>query len=152
MSTTYEQLFNCLPHGQAMRLLASIDSIDTQSIRCTVTTHQALDHPMRYAGRLGSACGVEMAAQAVAMHSAHLAMQTNSVAADSSKGGMLTAVRELKLCTDRLDNCSQPISVHARFQAGDATGALYTFSLCTQELDQECELLNGRMSVVNFVR
>ncbi len=150
--STHAHLFDCLPHGPAMRLLDRIEDINEQSICCTVVSHGAPEHPMRYEGRLGSACGVEMAAQAVAMHSAHLAMQASQLAVEPPKGGMLTSVRELKLHTDRLDGYSQPLIVRASFQAGDAMGALYSFSLSTQAHEQEVELLRGRMSVVNFVR
>jgi predicted hotdog family 3-hydroxylacyl-ACP dehydratase len=135
-----------------MRLLDRIVELDEQTICCAVTSHSSPDHPMRFADRLGSACGVEMAAQAVALHCAHRAMQASDQQSQAPKGGMLTAVRELKLHTDRLDTIAQPLTVRANFHAGDAMGALYSFSLSTQESEHAIELLSGRMSVVNFVR
>jgi predicted hotdog family 3-hydroxylacyl-ACP dehydratase len=148
----HQHLFEYLPHGQAMHLLDRIDSVESTTICCTVTSHQAQDHPMRYADRLGCACAVEMAAQAVAMHSAHLSMQSGNKPSEPAKGGMLTSVRDLKLHAERLDTYSQALCVRASLQAGDSMGALYSFSISTQEQGQELELLTGRMSVVNFVR
>ena len=55
-----------LPHQGPMCLLDQIAAWDTGSIRCTATSHRDQDNPLRAQGRLGAACGIEYAAQAMA--------------------------------------------------------------------------------------
>jgi predicted hotdog family 3-hydroxylacyl-ACP dehydratase len=148
-------LLALLPHGPAMRLIAQVLAVDASSIRCRITSHRDLHNPMRREGAqgLGAACGVEMAAQAIAMHAAHLALEASGgTPPNQPRGGMLTSVRDLQLTCDRLDTIASDLLVLATFTTGDANAALYSFALWDEAQGSEQQaLLTGRVSVVGFV-
>ena len=56
-----------------MCLLDEVLSWDATRIRCRSNTHRTADNPLRAHGRLGAACGIEYAAQAMAVHGALVA-------------------------------------------------------------------------------
>ena len=62
-----------LPHQGSMCLLDAATAWDAQHIRCTASSHRHADNPLRAHDRLGTACGIEYAAQAMAAHGALLA-------------------------------------------------------------------------------
>ena len=57
-----------IPHAGAMCLLDAVLSWDRTSIACTASSHRAIDNPLAAEGRLDAVCGVEYAAQAMAVH------------------------------------------------------------------------------------
>ncbi len=59
-----------VPHAGAMCLLESVVQYDDQSICCETSSHLGAHNPLRYKGRLSSLCGIEYAAQAMALHGA----------------------------------------------------------------------------------
>ncbi len=59
-----------IPHQGRMCLLDEVVECNAQYIRCATATHRAPDNPLRSHGRLGSAAGIEYAAQAMALHGA----------------------------------------------------------------------------------
>jgi predicted hotdog family 3-hydroxylacyl-ACP dehydratase len=128
-----------IPHQGSMCLLDRIDSWDAQHIQCSASSHRAPDNPLRAHGRLGVACGIEYAAQAMAAHGALLA------AADSApRAGYLASVRAVELHVARLDDIAADLRVEAERVSGDDNTILYGFSVfAEQEL-----LLNGRAIVV----
>jgi predicted hotdog family 3-hydroxylacyl-ACP dehydratase len=62
-----------IPHKGRMCLLEDVIGWDAERISCRSGTHRAADHPLRAHGRLGIACGIEYAAQAMAVHGALVA-------------------------------------------------------------------------------
>src|SRR5580658_11189609 len=62
-----------IPHKGRMCLLDEVLSWDATRIRCRSATHRSPDNPLRQHGRLGAACGIEYAAQAMAVHGALVA-------------------------------------------------------------------------------
>ena len=62
-----------IPHQGSMCLLDYVEAWDRERIRCRASSHRAADNPLRAYGRLGAACGIEYAAQAMAVHGALLA-------------------------------------------------------------------------------
>lgn len=128
-----------VPHQGNMCLLDRVIEWSAQRIVCSATGHADPAHPLRDAGRLGAATGVEYAAQAMAVHGALLAQ---SEAAPTQ--GYLTSVRGLSLHTERLDNTEGPLIVSAERLSGDSRLILYQFSVHSGE---RC-LLEGRASVV----
>lgn len=122
-----------------MCLLERVLEWTDQRIVCEANSHRAPDHPLRAAGRLGAAVGVEYAAQAMAVHGALLAP------AQSKPGqGYLTSVRGLTLHVDRLDDLIWPLHISAERISGDERLILYQFHVHHQG---RC-LLDGRASVV----
>jgi predicted hotdog family 3-hydroxylacyl-ACP dehydratase len=59
-----------VPHQGRMCLLDEVIEWNAQHIRCRTATHRARDNPLRSHDRLGIACGIEYAAQAMALHGA----------------------------------------------------------------------------------
>jgi predicted hotdog family 3-hydroxylacyl-ACP dehydratase len=122
-----------------MCLLDRVDRWDAQHIQCSASSHRAPDNPLRAHGRLGAACGIEYAAQAMAAHGALLA------AADSApRAGYLASVRAVELRVLRLDDIAADLRVEAVRESGDDNTVLYGFSVYAgQDV-----LLGGRAIVV----
>lgn len=129
-----------IPHAGRMCLLDAVLGWDAQSIRCRTRSHVDPLHPLRAGGRLGAACGIEYAAQAMAVHAALRAGPGAAVA----KAGLLASVRELKLHVAALDDAAEAPVVVAQLLAADADTALYRFELYCGEL----LLLRGRAGVI----
>ncbi|WP_374410725.1 3-hydroxylacyl-ACP dehydratase [Hydrogenophaga sp.] len=128
-----------IPHHGSMCLLDRVLEWSEQRIVCEAISHTDPANPLRDAGRLGAANGVEYAAQAMAVHGALLAP---SDAAPTQ--GYLTSVRGLSLHADRLDDVCGPLTVTAERLSGDARLILYQFLV---HCGERC-LLEGRASVV----
>ena len=131
-----------IPHQGRMCLLDEVLEWDPHHIRCRTDTHRAPDNPLRSHDRLGIACGIEYAAQAMALHGAL------STAAQGTGGavrvGLLAGVREVRPRVLRLDDIESDLICEVRQVAADGFTALYEFEL----RDDERTLLSGRASVV----
>ncbi|OZA29999.1 MAG: 3-hydroxylacyl-ACP dehydratase [Hydrogenophilales bacterium 17-61-9] len=128
-----------LPHQGGMCLLDGVASWDEQRIRCTASSHRRADNPLRAHDRLGAACGIEYAAQAMAAHGALLA------ASDSSPGaGYLASVRGVDLHVAQLDDIAIDLDIEAERLSGDDNTILYGFRVSAAGR----ELLSGRAAVV----
>ena len=122
-----------------MCLLDTVTEWDSQRIRCAASSHRRADNPLRAHGRLGAACGIEYAAQAMAAHGALLAT------ADSApRAGYLASVRGVDLQVARLDDIAADLSVEAERLSGDDNTILYGFNVAAGER----LLLSGRAIVV----
>ncbi len=147
-----------IPHHGRMCLLDEVMEWDAQHIRCRSGTHRLPDHPLRSQGRLGIACGIEYAAQAMAVHGALAGgaladgsgggTLAGSGAAGAGKGrsevGFLAGLREVRLHVLRLDDIEGDLICEALLVAGDHGSALYEFALTSEAR----RLLSGRATVV----
>jgi predicted hotdog family 3-hydroxylacyl-ACP dehydratase len=139
-----------IPHHGRMCLLDEVMEWDAQHIRCRSGTHRLPDHPLRSQGRLGVACGIEYAAQAMAVHGALAggAAADGSGAAAAGRGrseaGFLAALRDVRLHVLRLDDIEGDLIAEALLIAGDQGSALYEFALRSEART----LLSGRATVV----
>lgn len=132
-----------IPHQGRMCLLDEVIDWDAGHIRCRTGTHRALDNPLRSHDRLGIACGIEYAAQAMALHGA-LASGGVDGAGAASRVGLLASVRDVRLHVLRLDDIEADLLCEVTHLAGDSLTALYEFAL----RDRGRQLLGGRASVV----
>ena len=128
-----------IPHHGRMCLLDEVMEWDAQHIRCRSDTHRLPDHPLRSHGRLGAACGIEYAAQAMAVHGALTGGDSARPAA-----GFLAALRDVRLHVLRLDDCDSEVDCEAVLVAGNQGSALYEFTLQSGAR----QLLSGRATVV----
>jgi predicted hotdog family 3-hydroxylacyl-ACP dehydratase len=128
-----------LPHQGSMCLLDAVTDWDAQHIRCTASSHRHADNPLRAHDRLGAACGIEYAAQAMAAHGALLAAADNP-----PRAGYLASVRGVELQVARLDDIAADLEVEAERLSGDDNTILYGFRVSAVG----CELLSGRATVV----
>jgi predicted hotdog family 3-hydroxylacyl-ACP dehydratase len=141
-----------IPHRGRMCLLDEVLSWDATRIRCRSATHRAADNPLRSHGRLGAACGIEYAAQAMAVHGALVAAsapleRTVSSSVRGSIGpavGYLASVRNVTLCVSRLDDLESDLIAAAERITGDGRTVLYEFSVW----NKGHSVLSGRASIV----
>jgi predicted hotdog family 3-hydroxylacyl-ACP dehydratase len=130
-----------IPHHGRMCLLDEVVEWDERHIRCRSATHRLLDHPLRSQGRLGAACGVEYAAQAMA---AHGALSSDTARGGRPEAGFLASLRDVRLYVPRLDDVQADLVCDAALVAGDHGTALYEFAVSSgAQL-----LLSGRAAVV----
>jgi predicted hotdog family 3-hydroxylacyl-ACP dehydratase len=143
-----------IPHQGSMCLLDEVLSWDSRHLRCRSGSHRSAAHPLRSHGRLGIACGIEYAAQAMAVHGAiagaalagaALADGTRSGgAAAKAEVGFLAGLRDVRMHVQRLDDIESDLICEVRRIAGDASTALYWFDLSAAQRS----LLEGRATVV----
>jgi predicted hotdog family 3-hydroxylacyl-ACP dehydratase len=129
-----------IPHAGAMCLLDEVLEWDAERIRCRTRQHRAADNPLRAHGRLAAVCGVEFAAQAMAVHGALLAPRAGGRPA----GGYLASVRAVRIRAPRLDDLAGDLVASAVRVGGDGAMVLYEFALA----EGERLLLDGRATVV----
>jgi predicted hotdog family 3-hydroxylacyl-ACP dehydratase len=130
-----------IPHQGRMCLLDEVIAWSAARVSCRSSTHREADNPLRAHGRLGVACGIEYAAQAMAVHGALVA---GAPAAGAPAAGFLAAVRDVRFHSLRLDDVQGDLICDAVRMAGDATTALYEFELRSEA----ALLLRGRATVV----
>jgi predicted hotdog family 3-hydroxylacyl-ACP dehydratase len=135
---TRAEIARLIPHAGAMCLLDEVTAWDETSIRCTAVSHLDPDNPLREAGRLAAICGVEYAAQAMAVHGG-LASGGKRPAA-----GYLASVRDLACHVGRLDDVAEDLIVEAEKLMGEGSSMIYGFSVRAGDR----ELLSGRAAVV----
>jgi predicted hotdog family 3-hydroxylacyl-ACP dehydratase len=147
-----------IPHHGRMCLLDEVMQWDAQHIRCRSGTHRLPDHPLRSQGRLSVACGIEYAAQAMAVHGALAGMAGGGRGAPADGGsgggakhtrsevGFLAGLRDVRLHALRLDDIEADLICEALLIAGDLGSALYEFAIRSEVQPQR--LLSGRATVV----
>jgi predicted hotdog family 3-hydroxylacyl-ACP dehydratase len=152
-----------IPHHGRMCLLDEVIAWSAARVSCRSSTHREADNPLRAFGMLGIACGIEYAAQAMAVHGALVAGGVPAAGADLDRGaplagapataaldarppaaGFLAAVRNVRFHALRLDDVRGDLICDAVRMAGDATTALYEFELRSEA----ALLLRGRATVV----
>ena len=141
-----------IAHKGRMCLLDEVLAWDAVRIRCRSGSHRATDNPLRAHGRLGAACGIEYAAQAMAVHGALVAasaplastVSTNVRSSIGAAVGYLASVRNVALHVARLDDLDTDLIAAAERITGDGRTVLYEFSVWgALQL-----LLSGRASIV----
>ena len=129
-----------IPHQGSMCLLDEVEAWDHERIQCRASSHRAADNPLRANRRLGAACGIEYAAQAMAVHGALLAPPDSA----SPRLGYLVSVRGTQLHVARLDDIAADLRVEATCITRSENNILYQFSVSAAgQL-----LLEGRAAVV----
>jgi predicted hotdog family 3-hydroxylacyl-ACP dehydratase len=117
-----------IPHQGRMCLLDEVRAWDQASVECASRTHLAPDHPLRAHGRLGSACLLEYAAQAMAVHGA-LRFPSDTATAAIGPVGVLASARSVELLVAGLDDIAEELLIRVERQHSDARGALYEFRI-----------------------
>jgi predicted hotdog family 3-hydroxylacyl-ACP dehydratase len=128
-----------IPHAGAMCLLDSVLSWDDKHIACTTGSHRAADNPLRRAGRLHTICGVEYAAQAMALHGGLV-----SGTRGEPRVGYLASLRELVCRVPYLDAVEGDLLVEAERLLAEGSRVIYRFTLS----GKDGELMSGRAAVV----
>lgn len=116
-----------IPHQGTMCLLDRVLEWSPERIRCASGSHRRIDNPLREGDRLGAVCGIEYAAQAMAVHGALMAAEAGDDA--EPRQGFLASVRGVEFNVDRLDGIAGELDVEAERLSGDDNNILYRFAV-----------------------
>jgi len=129
-----------IPHQGNMCLLDGVKSWDGEGIQCFASSHRVPENPLRAHGRLGAACGIEYAAQAMAVHGALLAPADMA----APRAGFLVSVRGVQVNVARLDDIAEDLMIEARLIMNSENNMLYQFNVSAAGR----LLLEGRAAIV----
>ena len=130
------QIRALIPHAGAMCLLDHVLTWGPDAIVCQAVNSNSHDNPLRRRGRLGAACGIEYAAQAMALHGAL------NAAGGPQRAGMLASVRDAYCHAATLDEGT--LTIEARLLLSEGLRVIYEFTVSGAEK----MLLEGRAAVV----
>ena len=132
-------LCRLIPHHGTMCLLDAVEQWDETDILCTTASHRDATNPLRRDNRLEAICGLEYAAQAMAVHVGLLEQGKER----RLTVGYLGAVKNLILRTTRLDDAKGDLTVQATRLVGEAGCFIYAFRVSVARQ----EFLDGRASI-----
>ncbi len=134
-----DALCRLIPHQGTMCLLDTVEQWDDTSIQCTAVSHRDAANPLRRDNQLEAICGLEYAAQAMAVHVGLLEQGKERRLAV----GYLGAVKNLMLRAARLDDVKGNLTVQATRLVGEGGSFIYAFRVSAERQ----ELLEGRASI-----
>jgi predicted hotdog family 3-hydroxylacyl-ACP dehydratase len=132
-------LCRLIPHQGTMCLLDRVERWDSASILCTTSSHRDEENPLRRDNRLEAICGLEYAAQAMAVHVGLMEQRNERRLAV----GYLGAVKHLMLRATRLDIVNGTLTVQATRLVGEMSSFIYAFRMSAGIQ----ALLEGRASI-----
>ncbi len=134
------EIARLIPHSGTMCLLAEVLDYDQNRIICRGVSHRLRINPLLESDVLHAVCGIEYAAQAMAVHGALLAgdQQINA------RGGRLASVRSVEFFVQRLDDIADDLRIEATQLMADTNSMMYEFTVSAAERT----LLKGRATVV----
>jgi predicted hotdog family 3-hydroxylacyl-ACP dehydratase len=133
-----------IPHQGTMCLLDEVLTWNATRVQCRSSTHRDATNPLRAYDRLAAVCGIEYAAQAMAVHGALIASRITASPKSEAIVGYLASVRNVVLYADRLDDVGTDLVATAERVTGDERTVLYDFSVSGNERI----LLAGRATIV----
>lgn len=128
-----------IPHAGRMCLLHEVLEWSEASIRCVSRSHRDGDNPLRVGARLPALCGIEYAAQAMAVHGT-----LSAAVQETPRAGYLASVSDVVCRAERLDDLAHDLVIEAERLAGDGERVLYRFALSAGGT----EVLSGKAAVV----
>ncbi len=139
MLANREDIAKVIPHSGNMCLLDGVLECDAQRIRCISSTHRDKDNPMRSGDALLALCGIEYAAQAMAVHGAW-----DAKFEQKPRAGYLVALRDVACHTMRMDDLSDDLVIIAEKVMSDEARVIYQFDIHAGS----AQILKGRATVV----
>ena len=133
-----------IPHQGTMCLLDEVLTWNTSRVQCRSSSHRDRMNPLRAHDRLAAVCGIEYAAQAMAVHGALIASRLTASRKNEAIVGYLASVRNVVLHANRLDDVEADLVATAERVTGDERSVLYDFSVSGNERI----LLVGRATIV----
>jgi predicted hotdog family 3-hydroxylacyl-ACP dehydratase len=128
-----------IPHSGNMCLLDGVLECDAQRIRCISGSHRDAANPLRCDDVLSALCGIEYAAQAMAVHGAWDAKFDAK-----PRAGYLAALRDVACRRMRLDDVTEDLIIDAEKMMGDEARVIYQFSIHAGN----AQIMSGRATVV----
>lgn len=139
MLAAREDIAKVIPHSGTMCLLDGVLECDAQRIRCVSSTHRDKDNPMRSGDALLALCGIEYAAQAMAVHGAW-----DAKFEQKPRAGYLAALRDVVCHTMRLDDLSDDLVIVAEKVMSNEANVIYQFDIQAGS----AQIMKGRATVV----
>jgi predicted hotdog family 3-hydroxylacyl-ACP dehydratase len=134
------QIARLIPHHGDMCLLIGVNTFDAQNIHCSAASHRFSSNPLRENNMLHAVCGVEYAAQTMAVHGALLSKKNTS----QPRGGRLASVRSVDIFATRLDTVEENLDVYATLLMSDENSMMYEFTVSSPSQI----LLQGKATVI----
>ena len=128
-----------IPHAGNMCLLSSVAEWDEKRISCIAQSHRDSDNPLSSNGKLAALCGIEYAAQAMAVHGG----LTNLVS-QRPRAGLLVGLRNVIAEVKYLNEFKQDLRIEAEQLAAGNEGVMYQFALYADTT----LLLSGRATII----
>ena len=139
MAMTRADIARLIPHAGSMCLLDGVEHWDATHIRCVSRTHRDIENPLRADGQLSAVCGIEYAAQTMALHGG-----LSGLVGGQPQAGYLVGLRNVVCRHSRLDNLDGDLLVDAEQLMGDHGRVIYQFAVWVGA----AEILSGRATVV----
>lgn len=133
------QIAGMIPHTGKMSLLDEVLRWDESTIRCRTGSHRDADNPLCAGGQLPALCGIEYAAQAMALHG-----RLAALVARTPRAGYIASVSDILCSATRLDQFKHHLLIDAERLASDEECVLYRFTLSAGG----AEFLRGKAVVV----
>lgn len=139
MLTDKAGIAKVIPHAGSMCLLDGVLECDAQRIRCISGSHRNADNPLRSGNELPALCGIEYAAQAMAVHGV-----LGGQLVKKPRAGYLASLRDVSCSSMRLDTLHDDLIIDAEKMMGDEARVIYQFTLRAGPH----EIMSGRATVV----
>ena len=128
-----------IPHTGNMCLLAGVTRWDATHITCIAQSHRDINNPLAHSGKVRALCGIEFAAQAMAVHGG-----LTGLVDQRPRAGLLVSVRDVVAKVEYLSDYNDGLQIEAEQLMAEKSSVCYSFSLHAGEM----ELLRGRATVV----
>ena len=128
-----------IPHAGAMCLLDEVAAWNETTIRCIAGGHRDPANPLRAGAELPALCGIEYAAQAMAVHG-----RLSSAVTEKPRAGYLASVSDVVCAVRRLDDLDGDLVIEAEKLAGDDARVQYRFTITSNHT----QILTGKAAVV----
>ena len=128
-----------IPHAGRMCLLDEVAQWNEATIRCISRNHRDGDNPLRAGAQLPALCGIEYAAQAMAVHG-----RLSAAVGETPRAGYLASVRDVVCLARRLDDLEHDLVIDVERLAGEESRVLYRFALSAGGT----QIMSGRAAVV----
>lgn len=128
-----------IPHAGAMCLLDEVAAWNETTIRCIAGGHRDPANPLRAGAELPALCGIEYAAQAMAVHG-----RLSSAVTEKPRAGYLASVSDVVCAVRRLDDLDGDLVIEAEKLAGDDARVQYRFTITSNH----AQILTGKAAVV----
>lgn len=128
-----------IPHAGDMCLLSSVTQWDATHITCTAHSHRNPLNPLAQDGKVQALCGIEFAAQAMAVHGG-----LTGAVGKRPRAGLLVSVRDVEARVRYLSDYADELHIAAEQLMSAGNSVTYTFRIHAGAQ----ELLSGRAMVV----
>lgn len=139
MLISHAEIQALIPHAGSMCLLAGVTRWDATQITCIAQSHRNAGNPLARNGKVGALCGIEFAAQAMAVHGG-----LTGLVGQRPRAGLLVSVRDVEAKVEYLSDYREDLHIEAEQLIAEQSSVCYSFTLHAGER----ELLRGRATVV----